>query len=190
MKKVARRARVPTLDRGSNHAKLTTKDICLIHALKENIQTNWLAAISDNMIKVTRMDVASLPYANSSLKFFNITMLISPKKLVNLLDENQEEEEANPLNIGTSSNAISFRRKTEVEKFMVRQMHSLSTLTKSRFDKIDKEIAAIQQKLGIHSLDDDNDDDENENEEKGEVVEEDGEDEDDKEEESEEERTK
>lgn len=48
---------------------------------------------------------------------------------------------------------------------MFRQMHLLSTLKKSCFDKIDKDIAAIQQKLGIQSLDDDNDDEENEEEE-------------------------
>ncbi|BAT74736.1 hypothetical protein VIGAN_01247800 [Vigna angularis var. angularis] len=48
--------------RGSNHAQLTTVDICIIHALKKNIQTASAAAIADNMIKVTRQDVASLPY--------------------------------------------------------------------------------------------------------------------------------
>lgn len=50
------------LPRGSNHAQLTTEDICLIHALKENIQPNWVAIISDNMIKVTRFTSAKSTY--------------------------------------------------------------------------------------------------------------------------------
>lgn len=46
---------------------------------------------------------------------------------------------------------------------MVRQMHTLTShhaIYQSRFDKIDQEITAIQQKLGIQKLDDNDDDDE------------------------------
>ncbi|WVY91817.1 hypothetical protein V8G54_037331 [Vigna mungo] len=43
------------LPRGSNHAQLTTKDICLIHALKGQIHTDWIEVISDNLIKTTRL---------------------------------------------------------------------------------------------------------------------------------------
>ncbi|KOM50196.1 hypothetical protein LR48_Vigan08g102300 [Vigna angularis] len=50
------------LPRGDNHAQLTTEDVCIIHLLKENIQTNWETSISDNMIKLTRLEATSLPY--------------------------------------------------------------------------------------------------------------------------------
>ncbi|WVY89820.1 hypothetical protein V8G54_035334 [Vigna mungo] len=49
--------------RGSNHAQATTEDLCLVHALKENVQTDWAAAIFENMLKVTRLESASLPYS-------------------------------------------------------------------------------------------------------------------------------
>ncbi|WVZ23428.1 hypothetical protein V8G54_001972 [Vigna mungo] len=98
------------------------------------------------------------------------------------MDENQEEEEVDPINTGASSTTTSFRPKTEFEIFLVQQMHTLTSnhaIYQFHFDKIDKEIVNIQQKLGIQSLDDDNDDEENENEEdEGETMEEDGEDED------------
>lgn len=49
--------------RGRNNAQLTIEDIYIIHVLKENIQIDWDAANLDNMIKVTRLNVDSLPYA-------------------------------------------------------------------------------------------------------------------------------
>ncbi|KOM34569.1 hypothetical protein LR48_Vigan02g071900 [Vigna angularis] len=51
------------LQRGSNNAQVTTDDICLIHVLKENIQTDLAVTIYDNMLKETRLECASLPYA-------------------------------------------------------------------------------------------------------------------------------
>lgn len=124
------------------------------------------------MIKVTKSDAASLPYAvfiSKVLQHYNVdlaeedTESIGKRTLVDknalhqmglrhnedgwvFKDENQNEEEMAG-NAGTSSSV--FRPKSEFEKFMVRQMHSLSTLCQSRFDKIDKDIAAIQEKLEI-----------------------------------------
>ncbi|KOM49589.1 hypothetical protein LR48_Vigan08g041600, partial [Vigna angularis] len=172
------------LPRGSNHAQLTTKDICLIHVQKQNIQTDWAAAILDNMIKVTRLDAASIPYAvfiSKVLQHYNVDcaeetcesygkrILVDKNALHHMglrfdednwvfKDENLNEEEVVP--IGSSLTATSLRPKIECEKFMVKQMHSLSTLYQSRFGKLDKDIVVIQQKLGIQSLDDDNEDEE------------------------------
>lgn len=50
------------MPRGSNHTQATIEDLCLLYALKENIQTDWPAAISENMLKVTRLESAMLPY--------------------------------------------------------------------------------------------------------------------------------
>ncbi|BAT96027.1 hypothetical protein LR48_Vigan02g075100 [Vigna angularis] len=50
------------MPRGSNHAQATTEDLCLLYALKENIQTDWPATISENMLKVTRLESEMLPY--------------------------------------------------------------------------------------------------------------------------------
>ncbi|KOM57961.1 hypothetical protein LR48_Vigan11g099400 [Vigna angularis] len=47
---------------GSNHAQDTTEDLYLLKAFKENIQVNWPTTISDNMLKVTRLESAMLPY--------------------------------------------------------------------------------------------------------------------------------
>ncbi|KOM31350.1 hypothetical protein LR48_Vigan01g090500 [Vigna angularis] len=104
-------------------------------------------------------------------------------------DENQNEEDVPaPYNVGSSSAA--FRPKIEFEKFMVRQMHSLSTLCQSRFGKIDKGIVVIQEKLGIQSLNDDDQDEENDEDEEEAMEDDDeGDDGDNKEEESEEEES-
>ncbi|KOM31937.1 hypothetical protein LR48_Vigan01g149300 [Vigna angularis] len=67
-------------------------------------------------------------------------------------DENLDREEA----LAGSSTA-NFRPKSKFEKFMVRQMNSLNTLCRSQFDKLNKNIAVVQKKLGIQSLDDDDD---------------------------------
>lgn len=50
------------MPRGSNHAQATTEDLYLLKALKEDIQVDWLATIFDNMLKVTRLEFAKLPY--------------------------------------------------------------------------------------------------------------------------------
>ncbi|KOM43576.1 hypothetical protein LR48_Vigan05g118100 [Vigna angularis] len=50
------------MSRGSNHAQATTEDLYLLKAIKENILVDWLAAIFDNMLKVTRLESAMLPY--------------------------------------------------------------------------------------------------------------------------------
>ncbi|KOM55922.1 hypothetical protein LR48_Vigan10g181400 [Vigna angularis] len=144
---------------GSNHAQLTIEDICIIHALKENIQTDWAATILINMIKLTRLDVTCLPYVvfiSKVLHHYNVDYI---EESCETYDENQNEEDVHAThNVSSSSGA--FRPKTEFEKFIVRQMHSLSTLYQSHFDKIDKDIAAIQEKVGIQSLSDDDEDEE------------------------------
>lgn len=71
-------------------------------------------------------------------------------------DENQGEEQA-----PAGSSSASFKPKSEFEKYMIRQVPSLSTLCITRLENIDKIIAIIQEKLGIQSLDDGDDDDEN-----------------------------
>lgn len=48
--------------RRSNHAQATIEDLCLLYALKENIQTDWLVVVSENMLKVTRLESTNLPY--------------------------------------------------------------------------------------------------------------------------------
>ncbi|KOM48171.1 hypothetical protein LR48_Vigan07g187500 [Vigna angularis] len=88
-------------------------------------------------------------------------------------NENLNEEETH--SVDASSAASSFRPKTEFKKFMVRQMHSLSTLYQSQFDKIDKDITIIQEKLGIQSLNDDDDEEEENDEDEKVAMEEDGE---------------
>lgn len=50
------------MPRGSNHAQTTTEDLYLLKALKENIQVDWPTSILDNMLKVTRLEFAKLPY--------------------------------------------------------------------------------------------------------------------------------
>ncbi|KOM57631.1 hypothetical protein LR48_Vigan11g066400 [Vigna angularis] len=50
------------MPRGSNDANATTEDLYLLKAFKENIQVNWPATILDNMLKVTRLESAMLPY--------------------------------------------------------------------------------------------------------------------------------
>ncbi|WVZ17332.1 hypothetical protein V8G54_010314 [Vigna mungo] len=50
------------MPRGSNHAQATIEDLFLLKALKENIQVDCLVAILDNMLKVTRLELAKLPY--------------------------------------------------------------------------------------------------------------------------------
>ncbi|KOM54826.1 hypothetical protein LR48_Vigan10g071800 [Vigna angularis] len=50
------------LPRGGNHAQATTEDLLLLKALKDNIQVDWPAAISENMLKVTRLESTKLPY--------------------------------------------------------------------------------------------------------------------------------
>ncbi|KOM57741.1 hypothetical protein LR48_Vigan11g077400 [Vigna angularis] len=39
------------MSRGSNHAQATTEDLYLLKAIKENIQVDWPAAISENTLK-------------------------------------------------------------------------------------------------------------------------------------------
>lgn len=50
------------MPKGSNHAQATTEDLYLLKALNKNIQVDWPAAISNNMLKVTRLEYAKLPY--------------------------------------------------------------------------------------------------------------------------------
>lgn len=50
------------MPRGGNRAQVTTGDMFLLKALKENIQVNWPTTIFDNILKVTRLDSAKLPY--------------------------------------------------------------------------------------------------------------------------------
>ncbi|KOM40593.1 hypothetical protein LR48_Vigan04g079100 [Vigna angularis] len=70
-------------------------------------------------------------------------------------DKNQDEEEA-----PTGSSSASFRPKLEFEKYMVKQMHSLSTLYTFQFNKFDKDTVVIQEKLGIQGLGDDGENEE------------------------------
>lgn len=55
------------LPRGGNHAQLTTKDVYLTHALRSKIQTDWIAVVSDHMIKILKQQIHHLPYVASSL---------------------------------------------------------------------------------------------------------------------------
>ncbi|WVY91359.1 hypothetical protein V8G54_036873 [Vigna mungo] len=173
------------LPRRRNHAQLTTEDICLIHALKESIQTDWAKAIFDNRIKVTRPDIASLPYVvfisqvlvhckveftDEATQYYNKKNMAHKSTLHHMglrrsetgwvfIDEHQHNmgEEVDPLNASSSTTASSFRPKNEFERNIVRQIHTLIShhnIYQSRFDKLDQEIATIQQKLGNQNLDD------------------------------------
>lgn len=44
------------MPRRSNHAQATTEELYLLKALKKNIQVDWPTTISDNMLKVTRLE--------------------------------------------------------------------------------------------------------------------------------------
>lgn len=50
------------MPRGGNHAQATTEDLYLLKTLKENIQVDWPAAVTDNMLKVIRLESAKFPY--------------------------------------------------------------------------------------------------------------------------------
>ncbi|KOM36017.1 hypothetical protein LR48_Vigan02g216700 [Vigna angularis] len=101
------------------------------------------------MLKVTRLESASLPYAvfiSKVLLHFQVNCVeescetYNKRNIIDIIvlhhmnlrhgpdgwlfkDENQDEEEA-----PNGSSAASFRPKSEFEKYMVRQMHSLSIL--------------------------------------------------------------
>lgn len=80
--------------RGRNNAQLTIEDIYIIHVLKENIQIDWDAANLDNMIKVTRLNVDSLPYAvfiSKVLQRYNVDFAEETRESYgkrNLVDKN------------------------------------------------------------------------------------------------------
>ncbi|KOM27172.1 hypothetical protein LR48_Vigan404s002300 [Vigna angularis] len=137
------------MPRGSNHAQATIEDLCLLKALKENIQVDWAAVVSENMLKVTRLESASLPYCMFISKFliyFGVECVNESRESYgrsNMSDKSAlhhmglqhgpdgwlfkneyvgEEEEA------ASSSLTPYRPRSEFEKKVVRQMHSLTIL--------------------------------------------------------------
>ncbi|WVY89456.1 hypothetical protein V8G54_034970 [Vigna mungo] len=169
------------MPRGSNHAQATTEDLCLLHALKENIQTDRAVAISKNMLKTTRLESASLSYSvfiskvllhfgvecmNESCESYGKNNLIEKIALYHMgLQHGQdgwlfkdeyaaEEEEV----VGSSS--TPFRPRFEFEKHMVRQMHSLTILCQS----INQDVVAIKGKMQIDEYDGDSEENEQEEE--------------------------
>ncbi|WVY95063.1 hypothetical protein V8G54_034151 [Vigna mungo] len=68
----------------------TTEDLYLLKAFKENIQVDWPAAISDNMLKVTRLESAMLSYCVFLSRFLFILELTA---LVSQNEVAEEEEE-------------------------------------------------------------------------------------------------
>ncbi|KOM49360.1 hypothetical protein LR48_Vigan08g018700 [Vigna angularis] len=137
------------MPRGSNHAQATTEDLCLLKVIKENVQVDWPAAISENMLKVTRLESAMLPYCvfisrvlihfgvecvNESNESYGRSNMIEKSALHHMglhhglnawlfKDEYADEEEE-----ATRSSSIPYRPRSEFEKFIVREMRPLKNL--------------------------------------------------------------
>lgn len=77
-------------------------------------------------------------------------------------DEYLADEEEAP----SGSSSTSFQPRSEFEKHMVRQMHSLTILCKS----INQDVAAIKGKLQIEDSDDDSEENERNDDYKEEIV--------------------
>ncbi|KOM47885.1 hypothetical protein LR48_Vigan07g158900 [Vigna angularis] len=119
------------IPRGSNHAQATTEDLYLLKAFKENIQVNWPATISDNMLKVTRLESAMLPYC-----VFISKILIHFG--VDFVDKSKEEEVE-------GSSSIPYRAKSKFERTILKEMKSLKIMCEKTRD----DIAEIKEHLNL-----------------------------------------
>ncbi|KOM48181.1 hypothetical protein LR48_Vigan07g188500 [Vigna angularis] len=170
------------MPRGSNHAQTTTEDLCLLKSFRENIQVDWAAVISENMLKITRLESASLPYCvfiskllihfgvkcvNESSESYGKSNLIDKSALHHIglqhgpegwmfKDEYAEEEEE-----AAGSSSTPYRPRSEFEKYMVRQMHFLTIL----YQTISQDVNVIKEKLQMDKPDDENEEDEESEEE-------------------------
>lgn len=141
------------LPRGSNHAQLTIEDICLIHALKGKIHTNQPYVVSDNMIKGTRLPMASLPYVvflSRVFEYYNVDLVDEVTRGYNrsnmiakptlhhigmtksesdwaFKDEHQADkrEDVDHVNVDMSTIAPAFCPKNDFEKHMLKQLQIL-----------------------------------------------------------------
>ncbi|WVZ10216.1 hypothetical protein V8G54_014746 [Vigna mungo] len=183
---------------GSNHAQLTTEVICLLHALKEDISIDWVTIISDNMTKITRLDVSSLPYGvfiakvleyyrvhftNEINQYYNKKNTVDKFVLHHMglrrrengwafKDENQNEgEEVDPLNESASTVVAPFSPNNEFERYMKFGMQNLGDDEEENNETVGDAIA----NYGSRS---EEEKDGNENQE-GDAMEEDGEEEED-----------
>ncbi|XP_047161390.1 uncharacterized protein LOC124831443, partial [Vigna umbellata] len=126
-------------DRGSNNTQATTEDLYLLKAIKENIQADWPAAISENMLKVTRLESTMLPYrvfiskvmihfgvecVNESSESYGRTNMIDKSTLHRMglqdgpngwqfKDELADEDED-----AAGSSSVPYRSRSEFEKFI------------------------------------------------------------------------
>ncbi|KOM48321.1 hypothetical protein LR48_Vigan07g202500 [Vigna angularis] len=156
------------MSRGSNHAQETTEDLYLLKAIRENIQADWPAAISDNMLKVTKFESAMLPYCvfiskvlihlgveciNESSESYGRTNMIDKSALhcMGLQHtpdgwefKNEFVEEDNDV---AESSSIRYRPRSEFKKFMLKEIRSLKIVCQG----IRKDVLVIKEHLNLNA---------------------------------------
>lgn len=134
------------LPRGGNNAQLTTEDVYLLHDLMGRLKTFWTTTICDHMVKISKQNMASLPYVvflsrvmlhhfvnltNEVTMSYNKTNLISNLALCQMglrkskigwtfKDEQipTVEEDVVPLKVDKSIVESAFQPKTNFERFV------------------------------------------------------------------------
>ncbi|WVZ14809.1 hypothetical protein V8G54_012375 [Vigna mungo] len=125
------------MPRGSNHAQATIEDLYLLKVIKENIQVDWPAAISDNLLKVTRLESAMLPYCVFISKI-PIHFGADCVKGWQFKSEQVEEDE----DVGGSF-SIPYRARSEFERALLKEIRSLKAIclgTREDFTEIKEHL--------------------------------------------------
>ncbi|KOM43326.1 hypothetical protein LR48_Vigan05g093000 [Vigna angularis] len=140
------------MPKGSNHTQATTEDLYLLKAFKENIQVNWPAAISDNMLKVTRLESAKLSYCvfiSKILIHFGVDY-IDESKGWRFMDEVTEDGDE----VGQSS-SIPYRARSKFERTLLREIKSLKIM----YQETRNDVLEIKEYLKLNNTDEENDED-------------------------------
>ncbi|KOM29722.1 hypothetical protein LR48_Vigan748s000200 [Vigna angularis] len=164
------------LPRGVNHAQATTKDLLLLKALKENIQVDWPAAISDNMLKVTRLESAKLSYCvfiskilvhfgvncvDESSVCYSRTSLVN-KVALHMMDLQHTSEgwqfksEVAEDEDDVEQPSILYRARSEFERKIMREIKAPKVMCQATRD----DVLEIKEHLKLNSLDEDDNEDE------------------------------
>ncbi|KOM29399.1 hypothetical protein LR48_Vigan661s003600 [Vigna angularis] len=158
--------------RGSNHAKATIEDLYVLKAFKENIQVDWLAAISDNMLKVTRLESVKLSYCvfiskilihfgvdyiGESSESYNRTSLINKDALHKIRMQHTPEgwrfkdEITEEGDEAGQSSSIPYRARSEFERTLLREINPFKIMCQET--RID--VLEIKEHLKLNNIDED-----------------------------------
>ncbi|KOM48156.1 hypothetical protein LR48_Vigan07g186000 [Vigna angularis] len=168
------------LPTGGNHDQATTEDLLLLKALKDNIQVDWPAAISENMLKVTRLESAKLPYCvfiskilvlfgvnciDESSVSYNRTSLII-KAVLHMMGlqhtfegwqfKSEIVEDENDI----EQSSTPYRARSEFERIVLREIKALKIMCQATRD----DVLEIKEHLKLNTPDEDDNKDESDEE--------------------------